>query len=104
MPVGDRPVYDSSLLLRADLIAGESADRPKLGANNSQRFIKWSMSNLDGGRQRSLTTDENGFVVFPTLIPDADYRLFCFQPGYQESESIRVVAGKTIELSVQLNR
>jgi len=103
VPVGDRPVYGSGLLLRADLIAGESADRPTLGANNSQRFIKWSMSNLDGDRQRSLTTDENGYVVFPTLIPDADYRLICFQPAYQESESIRAVAGETIELSVQLD-
>ncbi len=103
-PMGDRRVDGSGLILRADLIAGESANRPELGANNSQRFIKWSMSTLDRDRQRSLTTDKNGYVVFPTLIPDANYRLICFQPGYQESESIRAVAGETIELSVQLDR
>jgi hypothetical protein len=104
MPLANRPVYGSGLLLRADLIARESADRPELGPNNTVRFISWSMSTLDRDRQRNLKTDEKGVVVFPTLVPDAEYRLIGFQPTYQESEPFRAGVGETVELSLQFNR
>ncbi len=91
-PRASQPLNAENLILRTDLIGMEGVNNPQYGTQ-ALRHIRWGMPILDSDRHRSLQTDENGRVTFPTLIPDAPYKLIQISPSYKELMDFRVEPG-----------
>ena len=101
--IRQRLIQGDGIIVSAELIAEESAHRPnKVGGHNFLRFVKWSMQSLDRERQRQIATNSQGKAVFPTLIPNANYRLIFRVPSYLESSIFRVSAGQSTEVAMQI--
>ncbi|MEW6741894.1 MAG: carboxypeptidase-like regulatory domain-containing protein [Planctomycetota bacterium] len=61
--------------------------------------LVWWMEPLDRDRYRSLRTDAEGRVTFPSLVPGALYKLMIISDkGWEPQRSFRVEAGQSLDL------
>ncbi len=65
------------------------------GGPESEGFL---VVNLDGARYQPLTTDAEGWVTYPTLIPGVTYRILAGEGSWVPKKTFVAEAGRTLEL------
>lgn len=74
---------------------------------NNPDSIHWAMEELAYDRYQKLSTDKDGNIVFPLLIPDAQYVLYTYNAGqdrmfFKERKRFKVAAGEQLDLGTIL--
>ncbi len=69
--------------------------------------IHWTMEELAYDRYQKLSTDMDGNIVFPLLIPDAQYVLYTYNAGkdrmfLKERKRFKVASGQQVDLGTIL--
>lgn len=93
------------LVVEAVPAASTSLDPYWLTMNSDS--IHWAMEELASERYRKLSTDKDGNIVFPLLIPDAQYVLYTYNAGqdrmfFKERKRFKVAAGEQLDLGTIL--
>ena len=71
--------------------------------------IHWAMEELAYDRYQRLSTDKEGNIVFPLLIPDAQYVLYTYNAGqdrmfFKERKRFKVASGQQVDLGTVVAR
>ena len=90
--LANQHLQDPRAIFRLDLIGKEGPVNPSFGTQ-ANRHIGWASTSLDRLRYRPLTTDKDGQFTFPTLVPNAPYRLVQLSPRFEELFEFKVEAG-----------
>lgn len=104
VPMAERVIYGNGLHLDVLLLARGPGNNAVDNWNDDisgyplMRFVNWRMTGLDKPRHRSLMTDGDGFVTFPTLIPGADYLLTRIIPTYRVLDKIDPKSKEVVHL------
>ncbi len=86
-----RPLIGLEMSVRLSS-SGDARDRP-------DNLATTLVENIDGDRYRTLSTDDQGWITFPSLIPGATYRVMAGEGGWVVKKEFVAEAGKTVELS-----
>jgi hypothetical protein len=71
--------------------------------------IHWAMEELAYDRDQKLSTDKDGNIVFPLLIPGAQYVLYTYNAGkdrmfFKECKRFKVASGQQVDLGTVVAR